>query len=74
MENSDLVLQDIEDFRSYVKNLSEKINKANVEWKDEKFKQLYKSIQEIANDSKELINAGEKCKKAIKNFSSYNNS
>ena len=72
MENSKLVLQDIDEIKSCIKNLSEEINKANVEWKDEKFNQLFESIQEIAHDSKDLLETGEKCEKMIKKFETYN--
>ncbi len=71
MKNSKPVLQDIEEFKTHVMALSQGINKAGVEWQDEKFKELTKAIQSVAKESRELLDAGEACEKAIELFSSY---
>lgn len=71
MENSKTLIQDIEEFKNNTIVLSDKISQAGLEWKDEKYIELLKSIQNIAKDSKELIQKGENCKKSIKVFESY---
>ncbi len=72
MENSKHVLQDIEEFKKSTQNLGNEINRAGIEWRDEKFQELTKAIQQIAGSTRELIDAGEECSKNIKNFESYN--
>ncbi len=71
MENSKTLIQDIEEFKNNTIVLSDKISQAGLEWKDKKYIELLKSIQNIAKDSKELIQKGENCKKSIKVFESY---
>lgn len=71
MENSKNVLKDIEEFRTCIQELENQINKAGIEWRDEKFQALTKAIQQIANNTRELIESGEECQKNIKNFETY---
>lgn len=71
MENSKNVQKDIEEFKICIQELGNKVNQAGIEWKDEKFQELTKAIQQIASNTKELITAGEECQKNIKNFETY---
>lgn len=71
MDNSKNVQKDIEKFKICIQELGNKVNQAGIEWKDEKFHELTKAIQEIASNTKELIIAGEECQKDIKNFETY---
>lgn len=71
MENSKNVIQDIEKIQQCTQSLVEQINKAGVEWKDEKYQQLTEAIQRIAGNTRELIETGEECKRNIQVFESY---
>ena len=71
MENSKNVQKDIEEFKICIQELGNKVNQAGIEWKDEKFQELTKAIQQIANNAKELVIAGEECQKNIQNFETY---
>ena len=68
MENNEKFLQDIDDFRNAVKQLSDHINKAKVNWKDEQFENLSKTINEIASSSKDVLESGKLCERELKRF------
>ena len=52
MENSKNVLNDIESFKKCTQNLVNEINRAGVEWRDEKFRELTKAIQQLSDSEK----------------------
>lgn len=55
-------------FQSSIKNLSAGISRASSLWKDEKFSELSTSIGEVANNSKNVMVAGDRCCSTIDKF------
>lgn len=55
-------------FQSSIKNLSAEISRAASLWKDEKFSELSKSIGEVANNSKDIMIAGDSCCSSVDKF------
>ena len=55
-------------FQSSIKNLSAGISRAASLWKDEKFSELSASIGEVANNSKNIMVAGDRCCSSIDKF------
>ena len=55
-------------FQSSIKNLSAGISRASSLWKDEKFSELSASIGEVANNSKNIMVAGDRCCSSIEKF------
>ena len=55
-------------FQSSIKNLSAGISRAASLWKDEKFSELSASIGEVANNSKNIMVAGDRCCSSIEKF------
>lgn len=68
MESEEEFFQDIDDFKMSVKLLSDNLNKSKVNWKDNQFEKLFKSISEIASSSKDVLEAGNLCRKELKKF------
>ena len=53
--------KELQTFQAAIKNLSTDISNASCLWSDEKFSQLSASIGVIANQSKDVLVAGERC-------------
>ena len=62
------IKDDIQTFQSSIQSLSAGISKASSLWKDEKFSELSASIGEIANNSKEVMIAGNRCCSTVDRF------
>lgn len=65
MEN---IQKEMKIFQSSVKKLSDGISRASSLWKDEKYSELSDSIREVANSSKNIIIAGERCCSSVDKF------
>ena len=65
---SENIKKEMQIFQSSVKQLSVGIGRASSLWKDEKFSELSASIGEIANQSKDVIVAGDRCCSTIDKF------
>lgn len=55
-------------FQASVKRLSSGVSKASSLWKDEKFSELSSSVSEIANQSKDVMVAADRCSASISKF------
>lgn len=55
-------------FQASIKNLSARVSQAASLWKDEKFSELSASIGEVANNSKNIMVAGDRCCSSIDKF------
>lgn len=55
-------------FQFSIKNLSTGISRAASLWKDEKFSELSASIGEVANNSKNVMVAGDRCCSSVDKF------
>ena len=62
------VRMDIADFYNSVKLLSASINGLEINWQDEKYKELAGKIQIVATTSSKVLHVGERCKVALKVF------
>ncbi len=62
------IRKEIQIFQSSIKNLSAGINRASSLWKDEKFSELSAFIGEVANNSKNVIVAGDRCCSSVDKF------
>lgn len=62
------IRKEMQIFQSSIKNLSAGISRASSLWKDEKFSELSASIGEVANNSKNVMVAGEHCCSAVDKF------
>ena len=62
------VRMDIADFYDSVKLLSASINSSDIDWQDEKYKELAGKIQNVAASSSMVLQAGERCKVALNMF------
>lgn len=65
---SEKIKKEMQIFQSSVKKLSAGIGRASSLWRDAKFSELSASVGEIANQSKDVIVAGDRCCSAIDNF------
>ena len=65
---SGMIKQDIDGFQASVKKLSEKIGNAGSLWTDPKFAELSHAVGLIANMSRDVILAGDKCQASIERF------
>ncbi len=65
---SENIKREIQIFQSSVKHLSAGIGRASSLWRDAKFSELSASIGEIANQSKDVIVAGDRCCSSIDKF------
>ena len=68
MSQGTAISQDIKALQDAVKELGDGINHSGVNWGDEKFEELKKTIQGIAKSSKQVMQANTNCEKAIRNF------
>lgn len=62
------IRKEMEIFQTSVKNLSAGISRASSLWKDEKFFELSISIGEVANNSKNVMVAGDRCCSSVEKF------
>lgn len=62
------IKREMQIFQSSIKNLSTGINRASSLWKDEKFSELSASIGEVANNSKNVMVAGDRCCSSVDKF------
>lgn len=60
--------KDIEELQRSIKNLSNSIKKCGVNWADAKYAALVKKIKPVADDSKQIMVASERCNKALAKF------
>ena len=59
---------DMYNFRNAVKELSDGVNSAQIQWSDNKYSELKINIGRIAADSREVIMASERLMDAIASF------
>ena len=62
------IRKEMQIFQSSIKNLSAGISRASSLWKDEKFSELSASIGEVANNSKNVMVAGDRCCSSVDEF------
>ncbi len=62
------IRKEMQIFQVSIRNLSARINQAAFLWKDEKFFELSASISELANNSKNVIIAGDRCCSSVDKF------
>lgn len=65
---SENIKKEMQLFQSSIKHLSGGISRASSLWKDEKFSELSASVSEIANQSKEIMVAGDRCCASVDKF------
>ena len=65
---SENIKREMQLFQSSIKRLSTGISQASSLWKDEQFSGLSTSVSEIANQSKDVIVAGDRCCSSIDKF------
>lgn len=65
---SENIKNEMQIFQSSIKQLSVSIGRASSLWKDEKFSELFSSVSEIANQSKDVLVAGDRCCSLIDKF------
>lgn len=54
-----------------IKTLSNKISNSSVDWREKNFEKITKSISNVANKSREVIEQAENTWKAIEGFEDY---
>lgn len=62
------IRKEMQIFGASIKNLSAGISRASSLWKDEKFTELSVSIGEVANNSKNVMVAGDRCCSSVDKF------
>lgn len=62
------IRKELQIFQSSIKNLSAGISQAASLWKDEKYSELSASIGEVANNSKNVMVAGDRCCSSVDKF------
>lgn len=62
------IRKELQIFQSSIKNLSAEISRTSFLWKDEKFSELSASIGEVANNSKNVMVAGDRCCSSVDKF------
>ena len=62
------IRREIESFQYSVKALSAGLKSSGTEWKDEKYKDLSKLVQDIASSSKRVIATGDRVCETIDKF------
>lgn len=65
---SENIKREMQIFQSSIKRLSAGVSQASSLWKDEQFSGLSASVSEIANQSKDVMVAGERCCSSIDKF------
>ncbi len=66
--SSENIKKEMQIFQASVKKLSTGVGAASSLWRDEKFSDLSLSVAEIANQSKDVIIAGDRCCSSIDKF------
>lgn len=66
--NSNSIKKNNEEFQNAVKKLGSDVNKAATLWNDKKFSELSAAIGEVANMSRDVIVAGNRCCNSIDKF------
>lgn len=66
--SSALIRKDIDDFQKAVQKLSAGVGKAASLWGDQKYSELSSAVRVVANISKDVIVAGDRCCSAIDKF------
>ncbi len=62
------IRKEMQIFQSSIKNLSAGIGRASSLWKDGKFSELSASIGEVANNSKNVMVASDRCCSSVDKF------
>lgn len=62
------IRKDLADFYEAVKLLSDSINHSQIDWRDEKYRELSEKIQVVAVSSAQVVQAGTDCEVALKAF------
>lgn len=62
------IQREMQVFQSSIRNLSAEISQASSLWKDEKFSELSASIGEVANNTKNVMVAGDRCCSSVGKF------
>ena len=60
--------QELQEFQNSLKNLSDTITAARVLWKDENYAKLSRSVIEVANMSRAVVEAGERSQRSVNRF------
>lgn len=60
--------KDVEELQRSIKNLSNSVKKSGVDWKDTKYAALVEKIKPVADESKQIMVASERCSKALAKF------
>lgn len=71
--DDETIVKEIELFKSSVMKLSREIGKAETLWNDPKYSELSLSVSNIANQSKNVIIAGDNCGVSIKKLNQIAN-
>ena len=66
--SSFMIDKDINEFQKSVQNLGVGIGRAGSLWKDPKFSELSAAVGIIANMSRDVILAGDRCRTAVSRF------
>lgn len=59
---------DLDRFQTMVRKLGSEVGKASVLWEDEKYSELSAAVRVIADNSKNVIVAGERCCTSVDRF------
>lgn len=62
------IRKELQIFQASVKKLSAGVGAASSLWKDGKFSELSSSVAEVANQSKDVMVAGDRCCSSIEKF------
>jgi|InofroStandDraft_1065614.scaffolds.fasta_scaffold18037_2 hypothetical protein len=65
-----MIRKEVQAFEQAVKTLGDSIKNAGALWTDEKYRQLSASVGSLAQQSRELMLAGDRCCGAIDRFQS----
>ena len=60
--------KDVEELQRSIKKLSNSIKKCGVNWKDAKYAALVEKIRPVADDSKKIMIACDRCNRALDKF------
>lgn len=70
MQDSSGMKNNLASFQNYVRELSQGIAGLSGVWNDEKYSELSKAFNDLANDSKSVLENGLKCCTKLDNFMS----
>lgn len=65
---SESIRKELQAFQASIKSLSASVSQASSLWRDEKFSELSSSVSEIANQSRDVMVAGDRCCASIERF------